>query len=139
MDNILLQVMVYPDLAADKFADTRDCAIAHRIRESDPDIDHVYVSENRITIRRISTNLLYHFRMPLNGATFREGFDILQPKQVAGEPILAKEIPPPFMLILRESDLEKTEYSCRGRSEPNIVIEHDGRKSGPRTHRSIPT
>jgi len=139
MDKILLKVMIYVDMVVDEFASTQACSMANRIKESDPDIDHVYISEERITIGRQSTGMLYHFNMPPHALAFREDFDILKPKHDKGKRIKAKEYPAPFMLTLRESDLSRTEYRWSGIGMARTVIEHDGRESGPRPYRNIPT
>jgi hypothetical protein len=122
----LLGVWIDYDSRHDQARSRGHCAIAHRIRESDPDIHRVDVTYESIAFSYHSNRKRMYFNTTPTAKKFILQLDT------------GKE-PEPFMLVLRRSDLIKVYNTISlGRLRP--VIEHDGRGSGPRgpRMRSLP-
>jgi len=121
---VMLKEWIYYDPDFDQVRSPSHCAIANRIAESDPDIRRVEVQRESIRFTYASTRMRMEFRTPPDARRFLNAFD--QGKRPRG-----------FMLILRASDLV-AEWSIGMVPWGRVVIEHDGRGSGPRGPRLRP-
>jgi|SRR5215471_9692853 len=119
----LLTEWVEYDLDRDIPRSPGHCPVARAIKESDPNIGWVKVGQDTLHFTYLDTRVKMVFRTPPSARAFLIELDF------GGRPT-------PFMLVLRKSDLIKANY--QGQPFRQVVIEHDGRGSGPRGPRMRP-